>query len=239
MRLVPLPGVFQPPSDSWLVVEQIRKESFGEGWSALDLCTGSGVLAIAAARHGAARTVAVDVSLRSVAAVRLNALLNGVRVKSVRGDLFEPVRAEQFDLIVSNPPYLPTPPDGMSERGLTRAWDGGPDGRRVLDVICARVAAHLRPGGVVLIVHSAVCGEQQSLEALAAHGLRACVAHRQRGRFGPLMQARFAWMDQQGVLPESRLEDMLVVRGERPVAASKAARGGVGTEDVATASAGS
>src|SRR5947209_17071524 len=107
MRLLPLPGVFQPPSDAWMLIRYLEQERLAEGRRVLDVCAGSGVLAIAAALAGASRATAVDISRRAVAAARLNARLNGVRVDAVRGDLFAPLRGRRFDLIVSNPPYLP------------------------------------------------------------------------------------------------------------------------------------
>src|SRR5688572_17749631 len=101
MRIITLPGVFQPRSDSWMLAEALR------GWMpagarVLDLCTGSGVLALTAAQHGAEAVTAVDVSRRAVLTVRCNAVLNGVRVRAVRGDLFDAVGDERFDLIASN-----------------------------------------------------------------------------------------------------------------------------------------
>jgi release factor glutamine methyltransferase len=211
MRLFPLPGVFQPPSDSYMLADQLRRERLGPGVRVLDLCTGSGHLAIVAALAGAS-TVAVDVSRRAVLSVRLNAVLNGVRVKALRGDLFAPVAERRFDVIVSNPPYLPHPDDELPERGLARAIDAGPRGRAFIDRICARVGEHLTAGGVLLLVHSSVCGEAETLEALAAHGLEAKVAYRHRGPLGPILRARADWLRSQGLLLEGDQEEVIVFR---------------------------
>ena len=211
MRLLPLPGVFQPPSDSYMLADQLRRERLGPGVRVLDLCTGSGHLAIVAALAGAS-TVAVDVSRRAVLSVRLNAVLNGVRVKALRGDLFAPVADRRFDVIVSNPPYLPHPDEELPERGLARAIDAGPRGRAFLDRICARVGEHLTAGGVLLLVHSSVCGEAETLEALAARGLQAEVAYRHRGSLGPVLHARADWLRSQGLLLEGDQEEVIVFR---------------------------
>ena len=61
MRIITLPGVFQPRSDTWMLAEALR-EHLRPGGHVLDLCTGSGALAVTAALHGAGRVVAVDVS---------------------------------------------------------------------------------------------------------------------------------------------------------------------------------
>ena len=104
-----------------MLAERVQEEVI-PGFSVLDLCAGSGAVAVAAALAGAGEVTAVDVSRRSALAVRLNAALNGVRVRALQGDLFEPVAGRRFDLIVSNPPYLP---GALPERGAARAWEGG------------------------------------------------------------------------------------------------------------------
>ena len=109
MRLVTLPGVFRPISDTWLLADALDAEDLPARARVLDLCSGSGALALRAARR--ADTTAVDVSRRAVATIRLNAALNGVKVRALRGDLFDAVRGERFDAIVSNPPYVPAPTD--------------------------------------------------------------------------------------------------------------------------------
>ena len=213
MRLLPLPGVFQPPSDSYMLADQLRRERLGPGVTVLDLCTGSGHLAVVAALAGSP-TVAIDVSRRAVVSARLNARLNGVRVTALRGDLFAPVPGRRFDVIVSNPPYLPHPDEELPQRGLARAVDAGPRGRAFLDRICAQVGGYLTPGGVLLLVHSSVCGEHETLEALTASGLRAAVVYRHRGGLGPRLQARADWLRAQRMLLKNDEEEVIIVRGE-------------------------
>ena len=76
---------------------------------ALDVGTGCGVQALHATRHADA-VVATDVSARALAFARLTLALNGARAVDLRqGDLLEPARGEQFDLVVSNPPFVITP----------------------------------------------------------------------------------------------------------------------------------
>lgn len=215
MRLLPLPGVFQPHSDSWLLANRIRSEQLPERASALDLCTGSGLLAVVAATHGASRVVAVDVSRRAVLSARLNAAANGVRVHAMRGNLFSPLANEQFDLIVSNPPYLPSQGETLPTRGVARAWEAGREGRAVIDRICATVAEHLRPGGVLLLVHSSVCSEQATVASLVRRGLRSTVVERHRGPLGPRLAERADWLRSQGLLGDDDQEEILVFRAER------------------------
>ncbi len=190
-------------------------EPLGPGSRVLDMCTGSGVLAVHAALRGAGEVTAVDISRRAVIAARVNARLNGVRVRARRGDLFTAVCGERFDLIVSNPPYLPGPSE-LPRHGRSRAWEAGPRGRAFLDRICARAGAHLRPGGRVLIVHTSLCDEEATVAALSRHGLQAEVVARHPGPLGPILQARADWLRAQGLLGAQAREEIVIVRGSAP-----------------------
>ena len=202
--ITPLPGVFHPRSDTWMLADVVTCLDALQGADVLELGTGSGAIAVAAAKGGAGSVTVVDVSRRALATAWLNARLNGVRVKPRHGDLFAPVASERFDIVVSNPPYLPS--DGVPRRGAQRAWEGGEDGRAILERICAGVASHLRPGGVVLLVHSSVNGVSRTLDGLEQAGLRADVVARERGPTGPLLSAR---------RPDLAEEEIYVVRGRR------------------------
>ncbi len=114
--------------------------------SHLDLCTGSGVQALVAARY-ADRVVGTDVSPRALRFSRFNAALNGVtNVTFHCGDLYEPVRGQQFQSITANPPFVPSPADTIAFR------DGGADGEEILRRIIADAHLHLQKGGRISIV---------------------------------------------------------------------------------------
>jgi release factor glutamine methyltransferase len=225
VRLVVPPGVFRPPSDAWLLADALRAQTLPPRASVLDLCTGSGMLAVAAALRGAREVTAVDLSRRALLATRFNARLNGVRVRTVRGDLFGALRGARFDAIVSNPPYVPGLLEELPRAGLSRAWEAGHDGRALLDRICTEAPAHLRPGGFVLLVHSSLCGTEATLEALRAGGLAADVIARRRGPLGPLMSARVHALEERGLLrPGQREEEVVIVRGRAPARTQPPAR---------------
>jgi release factor glutamine methyltransferase len=187
------------------------REGLGRKTAVLDLCTGSGILAITAALHGASRVVAVDISRRAMASVRLNAWLNGVKVDALRGDLFAPVAGQRFDLIVSNPPYVPGQDPRLPRRGRSRAWEAGPRGRAFLDRICAEVPAYLNPGGVLLMVQNTITGERETIEALRSHGLEVTVALRHHGGLGPRLRERSQWLRAAGLLDGDH-DEVLIIR---------------------------
>jgi release factor glutamine methyltransferase len=149
-----------------------------------------------------------------VATVRLNARLNGVRIEARRGSLLAAVPGRRFDVIVSNPPYLPAAGDALPERGRARHTEAGPTGRTLLDRLIDAAPAHLAPGGVLLVTHSSVNGEAATLERMRAAGLDAQVAARRPGMLGPLLAARAPQLEARGLLaPGERGEDLLVVAG--------------------------
>lgn len=213
-RLIALPGVFQPHSDSWLLADCVAS-CVTPGDAVLDLCTGTGLLAVTAAICGC-RATAIDISRRAVLTARLNARRNGVEVQARRGDLFAPVAGRRFDLIVSNPPYVPAPAAQLPRRGPERATDAGHDGRALLDRIIAGAPSHLRPGGSLLLVHSSVCGEQETAERLSAAGLDPEVVERRRGPLGTLLSERRGLLAARGLLPDDAdAEELLVFRARR------------------------
>ncbi|HLG82743.1 MAG TPA: 50S ribosomal protein L3 N(5)-glutamine methyltransferase [Bradyrhizobium sp.] len=123
----------------------------------LDLCTGSGCLAILAARHFPnAQVDAVDVSRDALAVAARNVAEHGLedRVKLYRGDLFAPLHGSTYDLIISNPPYVDAegmaslPPECRAEPKL--AFDGGADGLDLVRRILQEAPAHLMPQGGLL-----------------------------------------------------------------------------------------
>jgi SAM-dependent methyltransferase len=140
---VPFDQVMAVGLDSRHLVRATVRRPVG---SALDLCTGSGIHALLAARH-AQRVVAVDINPRAVRCARFNAhALGAVNVEVIEGDLFEPVRGERFDLITANPPFVPSPVNTLQFR------DGGPSGEDIQKRIVAGLPAHLAPGGVAQLV---------------------------------------------------------------------------------------
>ena len=131
-----------------------------EGQHVLDLCTGSGAIAIATYKElekagRKVRMTAIDVSEKALELARENAELNEAEINFIQSDLFTRIR-ERFDLIVSNPPYIPSAEIETLQREVKDfeprlALDGGADGLEIYRKIAADVSKHLTRGGTLLM----------------------------------------------------------------------------------------
>jgi methylase of polypeptide subunit release factors len=116
----------------------------------LDIGSGCGIQALRA-RRDVAEVVATDVSERALRFTRLNALLNGVSgIRTRRGSLFEPVVGEQFDRVVSNPPFVITP--RVAGVPAYEYRDGAMLGDDLVAAFVTGVGEHLAPGGVAQLL---------------------------------------------------------------------------------------
>ncbi|MGH4031146.1 HemK2/MTQ2 family protein methyltransferase [Actinomycetota bacterium Odt1-20B] len=209
------PGVYAPQHDTRLLADELRCEPLPAGADVLDIGTGTGAVGLAAAELGA-RVTAVDISRRAVLTARLNAWRSRLPLRVLRGDLLAPVTDRTFDLILANPPYVPASSPRVPTRGPARAWDAGRDGRLVLDRICHGAPALLRPGGRLLLVHSALSTPARTLGLLAGQGLRAEIVRQHWIPFGPVLRARQHWLRRQELLTGgASREELVVVRAER------------------------
>ncbi len=192
------------------------------GRRVLDLCTGSGYVAIAAAEMGCASVTAFDICPHAVHSSRGNAVVAGVDIDVREGSWLAALRCAPFEVVVANPPYVPTPPEDdidmvSSGVGPSWAWNAGSDGRRVLDPLCASASNLLCVGGSLLLVQSALAGVHRSLECLRSTGLDAEVVASERVPFGPVLTQRAGWLEEIGLVRRGcREEELVVIRADKP-----------------------
>lgn len=214
-------GVYTPQEDSQLLIDVMDKSGLARGRRVADLCTGSGVVAIAAAQQGAAEVCAFEICPRAIRYARQQVSLAEVDVAVHLGSWARAAEFGPHDLVVSNPPYVPHDPgvDGLelpSAIGPSRAWDAGYDGRLILDPLCASVKGLLAKGGSLLLVQSEFAEPRKTLAALASCGLDAEIVARQWIPFGPVLTARAQWLEDTGRLdPGRREEELVVIRADR------------------------
>jgi release factor glutamine methyltransferase len=155
------PAVLVPRPDTETLVDWALEWLQGPGAgrpepAVADLGTGSGAIALALARAcPRARVCAVDCSAQALAVARDNGQRLGLAVEWLQGDWFEPLAGRRFDLILSNPPYIDADDPHLAALHAEplQALSPGADGLAALRRIAAEAAAHLAPGGALLLEH--------------------------------------------------------------------------------------
>ncbi len=152
------PGVFVPRPETEVLVDLALAEPFQ---TAIDLCTGSGAIALALATEAGARVVGVEKDPVALSWARRNV---GDRVELLQADVCQPLPLAPVELVVSNPPYIP---DAMVPRDPEVALHdpqmalfGGPDGMDIVRAVVQRARELLVAGGRVLIEHGELQGAQ-------------------------------------------------------------------------------
>lgn len=150
------PDVLIPRHDTeTLVLEALKRAP--DAVSVLDVGTGSGCIAVALAQKlPAAHVTAVDISAKALVVARRNAVKNSVAIEFLEGSLCGPVAGRAFDLIVSNPPYIPSRDIDALEPEVRDfdprgALDGGTDGLDLYRALLPSSLTCLRPGGWLIV----------------------------------------------------------------------------------------
>lgn len=156
--------VLIPRPETEILVDTALKY-IDSGKTVLDLCTGSGAVAIAVQKKTGARVSATDVSDKAIELAKENAALNGAEIEFVTGDLFAPVENKKFDVILTNPPYIKsadieTLQTEVKDFEPKLALDGGEDGLDFYKRIFAEAQNYLNASGVII----AECGAGQAEE---------------------------------------------------------------------------
>jgi release factor glutamine methyltransferase len=169
------PDVLIPRPDTELLVE-LAIDRLPKNGRALDMGTGSGAIAVALARSRPdASVTALDVSPAALAIARNNAIAHGVKVLFIESDWYGALHDQQFDLIISNPPYIVAGDQHLSQGDLrfepVDALTDHADGLSALRTIIAGASRHLTSGGCLLMEHGydQAAAVRRLLEAHAFH----------------------------------------------------------------------
>ena len=156
-------NVYNPAEDSYLLADNLEIK---DGQSVLEIGTGSGIVAMYASRLTDRITV-TDINFDACELARRNFMDNGIEnLEILFGNLFEPVKERKFDVILFNTPYLPTEDDDVIDDTINYAFDGGVNGRKVIDLFLNEVGNHLNDGGIVQLIQSSLSGNQETLTML-------------------------------------------------------------------------
>lgn len=167
LALVVSGDVYEPAEDSFMLAsaaEPLRG-------SVLEVGCGSGIVSFACAKAGMANVLGVDINPAAVRCARENAERNNLKnARFMASDLFASLPEQKFDAILFNPPYLPTTKNERIAGPLNAAFDGGEDGRKVLDRFLDQFDRYLRPGGILLLVQSSLNGAEKTRTRLEMMG---------------------------------------------------------------------
>lgn len=162
--------VYAPSDDSFLLADAA---AFLRG-SVLEIGCGSGIASLSCAKaHSDNLVLGVDISPSAVKAAKMNADRNMVpNALFTVSDLFSKVGVQRFDAILFNPPYLPTDDSEVVKGPLNHAFDGGADGRKVLDRFLSEFDPYLKPGGTLLLIQSSLNGVEKTQSVLEGKGYK-------------------------------------------------------------------
>jgi len=126
-----------------------------KGKTAVDLCTGSGIQALVAAKLGAENVMATDLNERAARFTRFNALLNSLhtRISVAQGNLWDPVYGKKFGVVLTNPPYIPNP---SAVGTLDLFGDGGSSGEEIIARVFEGLKDYAEPNALVAMVGNLV-----------------------------------------------------------------------------------
>lgn len=164
------PGLFFSTRTFWHYLNTLPLS----GEPLLEVGSGSGALALAAARKGAIVT-ASDISPEAIRCMTHNAQANGVAVRVVQSDLFTALPADTYTWIIVNPPFYPRDPKTAAEH----AWYCG-EGHTYFKTFFAGASAYLRPGGAVLMVLSDDCDLETILDMARKAGWEHALVYERR-----------------------------------------------------------
>ena len=173
--------VYDPAEDSYLLADAAI--SYARiGMRVLEIGTGTGFVSSVLLANVNVELIATDINPHAA----LCAHSNGIDV--IRTDMFDGLNVEScFDMIIFNPPYLPTSDDEKVPGWLNYAFDGGRDGRMSVELFLDQVCGYLAPDGVILLLVSSLTGIEDVSSRIGAKGFDVEIAGREKCSFEELV----------------------------------------------------
>lgn len=188
-------NVLCPRPETELLVEEVLKTS-NEKSKILDLCTGSGAIALAIKRHTNAQVFASDISKKALYVAKKNARNLNLQLKFIHSNMFDGIK-QKFDIIVSNPPYIKTEDCKMLDVEVKNydpiiSLDGGANGLKFYEIIAKDTPKHLtKTGKIVLEVGM---GQAQDVKKLLEKNGFVCYIKRDYNNIERVVVGELKWL---------------------------------------------
>lgn len=161
--------VYPPAEDTFLLIDNLKLSSED---SVLEIGTGTGLVSICAS-YKCSNVTSTDINPHAIKCATSNVKLNNRNnVTIIKSDLFENIK-DTYDLIIFNTPYLPVIEEEHVDDDYSKAWDGGENGREVIDKFIKQAPTYLKKEGKIQLVQSSLSDNKKTLEMLEELGLKA------------------------------------------------------------------
>ena len=182
-------NVYEPSEDTYLLISALETIVLKKSSKVLEVGCGTGIISISLS-FKVTSVVACDINSYAVRLASSNVERNRCdNVKVVESDLFSNVSGK-FDMIVFNTPYLPQDSDEVVSGEINHAWDGGLDGRKVIDRFLLGVSSFLSDNGYIVFLESSLSYYEKYVKFIESEGFQVDVIGRQKLHFEELVVIR-------------------------------------------------
>lgn len=167
--------VYPPAEDTFLLIDNLIVKNND---SVLEVGCGCGIVSIAASLN-AEKVTSIDINPHAIKCTKENIKLNNRKnIEVIESNLFEKID-DKYDLILFNTPYLPvTEEEHDVDDDYSKAWDGGVDGRKVIDAFLEEAPKYLKEDGTIQLVQSSLSDNEKTLNYLNKNGFNAKITEK-------------------------------------------------------------
>lgn len=161
--------VYPPAEDTFLLIDNLMVQS---GYDVLEIGTGTGLVSICASLKCSSVT-STDINPYAIKCAEANIKLNNRdNITVIKSDLFDNINGK-YDLILFNTPYLPVTDEEHVDDEYSKAWDGGENGRDIIDKFLKQAPLYLKENGTIQLVQSSLSDNKKTIQTLEKLGLKA------------------------------------------------------------------